>query len=423
MEEGRKDKILMVTAKAPTNIAVIKYWGKRDEKLILPVNSSISITLNTDDLCATTTVAASFRFSSDRMWLNGKEFSLEGERYKNCFRELKSRAEDVVDENTGVLIKKEDWMNIHFHIASENNFPTAAGLASSAAGFACLVFALAELMGVKEKYEGELSAIARVGSGSACRSLYGGFVKWNMGKEKDGRDSIAVQLAEESHWADLVIVIAVVSSKQKETSSTAGMQESVHSSTLLDYRAKVVVPSRILEMEAAIRACDFSSFAQVTCADSNQFHAICLDTVPPIFYMNDISHRIINLVERWNKAEGTPQVAYTFDAGPNAVLFAPNMSIAGLLLHRLLFYFPPDHDTELSRYVVGDQEIIRAACLGLPRNKAPDFSPPEVTDMPIRVPGQLKYIICTRPGHGPLVLRESDCSLLNPTTGLPLIAQ
>uniref|UniRef100_A0A0E0CHK1 diphosphomevalonate decarboxylase n=1 Tax=Oryza meridionalis TaxID=40149 RepID=A0A0E0CHK1_9ORYZ len=234
-EEGQW--VLMATGRSPTNIAVIKYWGKRDEALILPVNDSISVTLDPDHLSATTTVAVSPSFPSDRMWLNGKEISLSGGRFQSCLREIRKRAQDVEDEKKGIRIKKEDWGKLHVHIASYNNFPTAAGLASSAAGLVCFVFTLGNLMNVKEDH-GELSSIARQGSGSACRSIYGGFVKWCMGKNNDGSDSIAVQLADEAHWNDLVIIIAVVSSKQKETSSTSGMRDSVETSPLLQYRAQ-----------------------------------------------------------------------------------------------------------------------------------------------------------------------------------------
>ncbi|KAH7287663.1 hypothetical protein KP509_32G068200 [Ceratopteris richardii] len=281
--EKQDDWVFMVTARAPTNIAVIKYWGKRDQKLILPINSSISVTLNPHDLSAITTVAVSPSFKEDRLWLNGKEVSLQGDRYQNCLREIRSRATDVVDTKSGRTITKEDWQNLHVHIVSKNNFPTAAGLASSAAGFACLVYSIAQLMGVQERYKGEISSIARVGSGSACRSLYGGFVEWEMGEDDDGKDSVATQLVAETHWEDLFVIIAVVSSCQKETSSTSGMQDSVHTSKLLHYRAKEIVPKVIIEMRKAILERDFATFARICCADSNQFHATCLDTSPPIF--------------------------------------------------------------------------------------------------------------------------------------------
>ncbi|KAF5470146.1 hypothetical protein F2P56_010679 [Juglans regia] len=420
MVGGAEKWVMMVTAQTPTNIAVIKYWGKRDESLILPVNDSISVTLDPDHLCTTTTVAVSPSFDRDRMWLNGKEISLSGGRYQNCLREIRSRASDVEDEENGIKIPKKDWEKLHLHIASYNNFPTAAGLASSAAGFACLVFSLAKLMNVKED-QSKLSAIARQGSGSACRSLYGGFVKWIKGRDEDGRDSLAVQLADEKHWDDLFIIIAVVSSRQKETSSTTGMRETVETSLLLKHRAKEIVPKRILQMEEAIKNRDFTSFAQLACADSNQFHAVCLDTSPPIFYMNDTSHRIISIAEKWNRSEGMPQVAYTFDAGPNAVLIARDRKAATLLLQRLLFYFPPSSATDLNSYVLGDKSILKDAGIegiidveGLP-------PPPEIKDsIPTqKYKGDVSYFICTRPGRGPVLLSDKSLALLNPQNGLP----
>lgn len=409
--------VLMVTAQTPTNIAVIKYWGKRDEMLILPINDSISVTLDPAHLCTTTTVSVSPTFDKDRMWLNGKEISLSGGRYQNCLREIRCRAGDVEDEKKGIKVVKKDWEKLHVHIASYNNFPTAAGLASSAAGFACLVFALAKLMNVNED-PGKLSAIARQGSGSACRSLYGGFVKWIMGKDDNGSDSIAVQLADEKHWDDLVILIAVVSSRQKETSSTSGMRESVETSMLLQHRAKEVVPKRILRMEEAIQNRDFASFANLACVDSNQFHAVCLDTCPPIFYMNDTSHRIISYVEKWNRSEETPQVAYTFDAGPNAVLIARNREVATHLLQRMLFYFPPNADTDLNSYVLGDKSILKDAGIEGLKDIEALPPPPEIKDAQ-KYRGDVSYFICTRPGKGPVVLTDETQALLNPETGLP----
>ncbi|OIV90964.1 hypothetical protein TanjilG_16924 [Lupinus angustifolius] len=419
MANESQNWVLMVTAQTPTNIAVIKYWGKRDETLILPVNDSISVTLDPNHLCTTTTVAVSPTFQQDRMWLNGKEISLSGGRFQSCLREIRSHACDVEDKKKGIKITKEDWSKLYLHIASYNNFPTAAGLASSAAGFACFVYALGKLMNVKED-ESQLSAIARQGSGSACRSLYGGFVKWIMGKEENGSDSLAVQLADEKHWDDLVIVIAVVSSRQKETSSTSGMRETVETSLLLQHRAKEVVPKRILQMEEAIRNRNFASFSQLTCADSNQFHAVCLDTSPPIFYMNDTSHRIISIVEKWNHSEEAPQVAYTFDAGPNAVLIARNRKIAALLIQRLLYYFPPSSD-DLNSYIIGDKSIAKDAGI----NGIPDVEalppPPEIKDnIPSqKYKGDVNYFICTRPGRGPVLLSDESQALLNSEDGLP----
>ncbi|GFR70620.1 diphosphomevalonate decarboxylase [Elysia marginata] len=123
-----------VTCTAPVNIAVIKYWGKTDEKRILPTNPSLSVTLGQDELRAKTSVAVSSSFSEDRMWLNGIEQPISSPRVQNVLKEIRRRAHKRKSGD-----RKEDiGLTQHVHIVSENNFPTAAGLASSAAGYACL---------------------------------------------------------------------------------------------------------------------------------------------------------------------------------------------------------------------------------------------------------------------------------------------
>nr|AGT17596.1 mevalonate diphosphate decarboxylase [Picrorhiza kurrooa] len=413
--------VLTVTAQTPTNIAVIKYWGKGDEDLILPINDSISVTLDPDHLCTTTSVAVSPAFTHDRMWLNGKEVSLSGGRFQNCLREVRSCANDVEDEKEGVLKSLKGLGDLHVHMCPTIDFPTAAGLASSAAGLACLVFSLAKLMNVKEDHS-RLSAIARQGSGSACRSLYGGFVNGSFLKEENGSDSIAVQLADEKHWDDLVIIIAVVSSRQKETSSTSGMRETVETSMLLQHRAKEVVPERIIQMEEAIKNRDFPAFARLTCADSNQFHAVCLDTLPPIFYMNDTSHRIISCVEKWNCSEGTPQVAYTFDAGPKCrINFTQTEKLLPNFFKGCSFHFPPNSDTDLNSYVIGDQTILQDAGIKDLKDIEALSTPPETKEnlSAQKYRGDVSYFICTKPGRGPAVVNDESRSLINPEFGLP----
>lgn len=114
-----------------------------------------------------------------------------------CIREIRAIAGDKIDPNTNeIVVAKEDWSHYRIHISTVNTFPTGAGLASSAAGYACLVATLAKLFAAKEQYPGQLTAIARQGSGSASRSLYGGFVRWQKGSRADGSDSIAVQIAD-----------------------------------------------------------------------------------------------------------------------------------------------------------------------------------------------------------------------------------
>ncbi|KAI5816083.1 diphosphomevalonate decarboxylase [Pyronema omphalodes] len=309
-------KVYTASTTAPVNIAVIKYWGKRDTKLNLPTNSSLSVTLSQDDLRTHTTAACSSTFSTDTLILNGEPQDVSGARQQACFRELRSlRA--ALESADPTLPKLSTFPLL---IVSENNFPTAAGLASSAAGFAALVRAIANLYELPQNPT-ELSRIARQGSGSACRSLFGGYVSWEQGTEADGSDSLALEVAPASHWPQMKAAILVVSAAKKGVSSTSGMQATVATSELFTHRANVVVPQRMEKMKQAIRERDFETFADLTMKDSNQFHAVCLDTQPPIFYLNDVSRAAIRAVDEINKKAGKKIAAYTFDAGPNAVIY------------------------------------------------------------------------------------------------------
>ncbi|KAK4814417.1 hypothetical protein QYF61_018515 [Mycteria americana] len=443
-----------VTCTAPVNIAVIKYWGKRDDDLILPINSSLSVTLHQDQLKTTTTAAASRDFLEDRLWLNGEEADVGHPRLQACLREVRrlarkrrgGSAEDAVALSLSYKI----------HIATENNFPTAAGLASSAAGYACLVSALARLYGV----EGELSEVARRGSGSACRSMLGGFVQWQRGERPDGRDSLAHQVAPETHWPELRVLVLVVSGEKKQVGSTVGMQTSVDTSPLLkrspkgcgavgvpelgvtatrlprQHRAEVVVPERLALMIRHIRERDFEGFGQLTMQDSNQFHATCLDTFPPIFYLNDLSRHIIALAHRFNAHHGRtkvpagradptglpvcrgavvphqipvspsipPQVAYTFDAGPNAVIFTLADTVAEFV-EVVRRSFPPAAN--------GDQFV-----RGLPVGSASLPQELLAAVVPEPVPGAIRYILHTKPGPGPQLVDDPSQHLLG-ADGLP----
>jgi diphosphomevalonate decarboxylase len=142
-----------------------------------------------------------------------------------------------------------------------------------------------------------------------------------MGSKADGSDSVAVEVAPASHWPTMRALILVVSAEKKGVSSTSGMQITVATSELFQRRAEVVVPRHMALMEKAIKEKDFETFAKVTMMDSNSFHATCLDTFPPIFYLNDVSRAAIRAVEDINKKAGKTVAAYTFDAGPNAVIY------------------------------------------------------------------------------------------------------
>jgi diphosphomevalonate decarboxylase len=209
-------------------------------------------------------VAASKEFKEDKLWLNGVETKINN-RGIACLCEIRALAGDRVDPQTGeVIVRKEDWPQYRVHISSVNTFPTGAGLASSAAGFACLVAALASLYAVREEYPGQVSSIARQGSGSASRSLYGGFVRWEKGIRADGKDSMAVQVADENHWPELRAVILVVSDKEKDISSTSGMETSKNTSPFLTFRAENIVDDRLRRIEEAYLKKDFETFGAIT---------------------------------------------------------------------------------------------------------------------------------------------------------------
>ncbi|XP_022092031.1 diphosphomevalonate decarboxylase-like [Acanthaster planci] len=395
----------IVTCRAPVNIAVIKYWGKRNEQLILPVNSSLSATLHIDQLCTKTTVAASNAFQSDRIWLNGKEQSLDNPRLQKCLREIRQRArkrksspskDDSSSAGEGGC-DPEQMLDWHVHICSENNFPTAAGLASSAAGYACLVASLAQVYGV----EGNVSDIARQGSGSACRSMYGGFVEWLMGRKRNGEDSIAKQVVSEDYWPEIRILILVVSDQKKATSSTTGMQATVQTSPLLKYRADVVVPERMAAIATAIKERNFESFAELTMKDSNQFHAVCLDTHPPISYMNDTSRTIVRLVHGFNAFHNQTKAAYTFDAGPNAVIFTLEDDVEELL-SLVNYFFPQGEETNGASFIRGIPADLKTPSEEL--QAAVPFDPR---------PNSLRYIIHTKVGPGPATEEDSSQHLLD----------
>lgn len=249
--------------------------------------------------------------------LNGQEEDLSKQsRTLTCFALLRQHRANLESKDTAL----PQLSKLPLRVVTINNFPTAAGLASSAAGFAALIFAIAKLYQLPFS-QTQLSEVARQGSGSACRSLFGGYVAWDVGAAPDGSDSVAREVAPLSHWPEMRALILVASAKKKAVSSTAGMQETVRTSQLFPERVKEIVPRRMAEMESAILNKDFQAFGEVTMRDSNTFHACCADTYPPIYYMTDVSRAAVRLVEAINARAGKTIAAYTFDAGPNCVVY------------------------------------------------------------------------------------------------------
>ncbi|MDO8339680.1 MAG: diphosphomevalonate decarboxylase [Candidatus Burarchaeum sp.] len=290
----------IATAIATPNIAFVKYWGNRDERLILPAGGSISMTLDRT-FTTTTTVWFSDSLSADEIWLNGKKVGPQ-------------EAKRIVEHLD--LMRRAGQCRLRAKVVSRNNFPTAAGLASSASGFAALTLACAKALGVRRSMT-ELSALARRGSGSACRSLFGGFVEWVRGERKDGSDSIAQQIAPASHWPGLVDIVAIASEGRKHISSRDAMRRTVETSRLFKQRMQMH-PGMLKQVRNAIMQKNAELLFDSIMRESNSMHAVMKDSRPPIIYMSEVSRRIVDAVRAFNADAGGMKCGYTFDAGPNA---------------------------------------------------------------------------------------------------------
>ncbi len=289
---------MKVTAIACSNIAPIKYWGKRDEKLKLPQNNSISITL--DNLQTTTTVEFDPKYKEDKFVINGTEVQAnENLKLKNYVDYLRQ------------VGKSKDPVKMH----SETNFPMGAGLASSASGFAVLAVAATKALGLNFAPR-ELSILARRGSGSASRSLFGGFVEWAKGEKSDGSDSYAVQIAPPTHW-DIRLLIVISSTREKSVSSTKAMRYTVETSPF--YKGWLDSIDKDLEMvRHGILKKDFKLVGETAERNCLKMHALMLATTPSLLYWDQKTLHLIKNIQQW-RTEGC-DCYFTIDAGPNVVI-------------------------------------------------------------------------------------------------------
>jgi diphosphomevalonate decarboxylase len=303
---------LAATAIAHPNIALIKYWGDRIPELHIPANGSISMSLR--GLHTQTDVA----FDS---FLRQDEFSLNDNA---VYGEPLVRVSQLLDR-----VRKLAGIATHARVDSRNNFPVAAGLASSASGFAALSLAASTAAGL-HLVESELSRLARTGSGSACRSVPAGFVEWQPGQ--DDRDSYAFSIAPPNHW-DLVDCIALVSQERKSTSSSIG--HALADTSPLQHDRIVDAPRRLSLCREAILERDFDKLAKVVELDSNLMHAVMITSTPPLIYWQPATLTILHAVHKW-RWDGM-QVCYTIDAGPNVHVLTPASQVEELLglLHQL----------------------------------------------------------------------------------------
>lgn len=287
---------MKVTAIAPANIAFIKYWGKADEALRLPLNSSISMNLSA--CVTTTTVEFSKKFSRDDVIFLEMLTTITRPRY------VCQRVTQHLD-----LLRERSGTKLYAKVVTSNTFPSAAGIASSASGFAALTVAAAEALGLTFS-EKELTILARIGSGSACRSIPDGFVEWQKGKSS--QTSFAHSLHPADYW-DLRDIILVASTESKKTGSTEGMRKA-RTSPFFRKRLRGI-PDRILEVKRAFTKKDIERLGVVMEEDCINMHAVAMTQRPPILYWNGMTMEIIHAVYDW-RSHGVP-VFFTIDAGPN----------------------------------------------------------------------------------------------------------
>ena len=293
------------TAQAAPNIAFIKYWGNRDNTLRLPMNGSIS--MNLDGLYTRTTVSFQPSLPFDELIINGHEIAGAG----------RDRVSYILD-----IIRGMADIHERAEVISENNFPSGAGIASSASAFAALALAGSKAAGLNLN-EKELSRLARRGSGSASRSIPGGFVEWQMGTNDE--DSFAVSIAPPNHW-NLVDCIAIVSTSHKKTGSTEG--HSIAETSPLQAARVADAPRRLEICRKAILERDFNTFASIVELDSDMMHSVMMTSTPALHYWKPSSLEVMNCVREW-RAEGI-QACYTLDAGPNVHVLCPEPEAQGI---------------------------------------------------------------------------------------------
>lgn len=283
---------MKATAEAPSNVAFIKYWGRKDEELRLPTNGSIS--MNLDGLKTTTTVFFDNDLDQDLIIINDEKE--EGEGYQKIVKHL-----DRVRKLAGINDKAK--------VVSKNTFPRSTGLSSSASGFAALTLAATKAAGL-DLSEKELSILARQGSGSACRSIPDGFVEWLDGDSSDS--SYAISLFSPGHW-DLVDVVCILSTKKKAVPTSVGQLSSA-SSPYFAARLREM-PAKIEKMKQSIANRDFSAFGQLLEQEALDMHRIMETSEPPLHYMTPQTKQMIKKVSEWR--ENGLQVYFTVNTGEN----------------------------------------------------------------------------------------------------------
>ncbi|BBP42786.1 diphosphomevalonate decarboxylase [Thiosulfativibrio zosterae] len=282
---------------APVNIALSKYWGKRDVALNLPTNSSLSISL--PGLGTQTHLTWLPTLGQDAISLNGQRLSSE-----HKFAKRLSAFLDFFRPNLAG----------HFQVITHNSVPTAAGLASSASGYAALVLALNDAFEWQLSLQ-QLSLLARLGSGSASRSLFPGFARWHKGKQDNGMDSYAEALPES--WPEFCVGLLEIDIQEKPLGSTAGMQKTVETCEI--YQAWPEKAEKDVNIiQKAIQNKDLTTLGETAENNALTMHATMISTWPPILYWQ--AESVAAMHQIWALRNQGHSVYFTMDAGPNLKL-------------------------------------------------------------------------------------------------------
>jgi diphosphomevalonate decarboxylase len=283
------------TAISCANIAFIKYWGNTDHDLRLAATPSLS--MNLADLTITATVHFDAALPEDRLVMNGRPASASAAQ--RVFEQL-----DLIRARAGLTARAQ--------VTTDSNFPAGAGVASSAAAFSALAVAGAAAAGLSLS-EAELSALARRGSGSACRSIPGGFCQWLAG----GTDqtAYATSIAPADHWA-LCDLVAMVSTEHKQVGSTGGHR--LADTSALQAGRVASADERFAACKAALVRRDLATLGPIIEEDAVIMHAVMMTSHPPLYYWTPGTLEILQATQRW-RVEGL-EVYFTIDAGPNVHL-------------------------------------------------------------------------------------------------------
>jgi diphosphomevalonate decarboxylase len=307
----------MYEATAPSNIALIKYWGKRDEKKQWPANDSLSMTLR-QAVSRTAVTLADKTENTDTIKLNGKtiprDAQLEIDGQPTTVHKLHRHLDFLRSE-----IGSTDFL----HINSCNSFPTGCGIASSASGFAALTIAAAAAMTEADSLadlhdlgfnQMRLAHLARLGSGSAGRSLFGGYVEWSAGRTPETQRFDAV--FEPSHFP-LADVICILSDKEKSVSSSTAHRAAWSSPLFLPRLAGLQERHDAVRLALAQR--DFDALGLHVEAEALEMHAVIMTATPAVYYLRRESSALISWL-RQQRRRGAVRAYFTMDAGANVHL-------------------------------------------------------------------------------------------------------